>query len=61
VNKVIDYIKGVRSELEKVEWPKRSEVIRLTLVVFSISGIIAAYVGAMDFALTKLLEVFIAV
>ena len=61
MNKVIDYIKGVRQEIEKVEFPKRSEVIRLTLVVFSISGIVAGYVGGMDFALTKLLALFISI
>jgi len=57
----IDYIKGVRSELSKVTWPKKDEVIRLTLTVFIISGIIGIYLGVLDFALTKLLEVLVSI
>jgi len=56
VNKVTDFFKGVREELSRVVWPKREEVIKLTLIVFIISGIIAAYTGALDYAFTKLLE-----
>jgi len=59
VKVLIDYLKDVRLELSKVVWPKRAEVIRLTLTVFAISGIIGAYVGVLDFALTKLLEFLI--
>lgn len=56
VRTAITFLKEVRLELTKVVWPKREEVIKLTLIVLIISGIIAAYVGALDFAFTKLLE-----
>ncbi len=56
MKKVIKYLKEVRAELGKVTWPKRKEVLKLTLIVLFISGIIAAYVGALDFAFTKFLE-----
>ena len=58
---LIGYIKEVRLELEKVIWPKRKDVIRLTLIVFLISGIIGAYIGIIDYAFTKLLELIISV
>lgn len=54
--KITDYLKDVQIEMKKVIWPKKQEVIRLTLVVFAISGIVAAYVGALDFVFTKSLE-----
>ena len=57
VNGVIQYFQEVRSELGKVIWPKREEVIRLTLIVLIVSGLVAAYVGGVDYVLTKLLEV----
>ena len=60
VRTTITFFKEVRLELTKVVWPKREEVIKLTLIVFIISGIIAAYVGALDFAFTKLLELLVA-
>jgi len=59
VDKVLTYIKEVRAELVKVVWPKREEVVRLTLIVILISGIVGVYLGVLDFALTKLLELLI--
>jgi len=61
VGRVFDYFSEVRIELSKVVWPKREEVIKLTLIVFVISTVISAYVGVLDFALTKLLEVLISI
>jgi len=60
MNTLVDYIKEVRSELTKVVWPKRKEVIRLTLTILLISGIVGVYLGVLDYTLTKLLELLIA-
>jgi len=56
VNKVINYLKEVKLELSKVTWPKKNQVIKLTLIVFVISAIVAIYVGGLDFIFTKALE-----
>ncbi|MFV1917374.1 MAG: preprotein translocase subunit SecE [Patescibacteria group bacterium] len=56
----INYLKEVRLELTKVIWPKREEVIKLTLTVIIISTIVGVYLGSLDFGFTKLLEWFIA-
>lgn len=56
IKSIVDYLKEVQIEIKKVIWPKRNEVVRLTLVVFLISGIVALYVGIVDYAFTKLLE-----
>lgn len=50
------FVGDVREELKKVTWPKRAEIVRLTLVVVFISLVVAAYVGAIDFVLAKALE-----
>ena len=50
------YLTGIREELKKVTWPSRSEVIKLSFVVISISLIIAFYVGLLDIIFAKLLE-----
>lgn len=60
VKAVIEYIKGVRQELTKVTWPKKDEVVRLTLLVFATSGLVAFYVGVLDFSFTKLLGLIVA-
>ena len=53
---LVNYLKDVRSELSKVVWPKREEVIKLTLIVLIISVVVGAYVGGLDFVFTKALE-----
>ena len=57
---VTQYLSEVRLELSKVVWPKKEEVIKLTLIVLIISTIVGLYVGVLDLAFTKLLEVLIA-
>jgi preprotein translocase subunit SecE len=57
VRRILDYLSEVRAELSKVTWPKRDEIIKLTIVVLLISAIVGLYVGALDFVFTKLLEI----
>jgi preprotein translocase subunit SecE len=59
VKDVINYLKEVRVELSKITWPKKDQVIKLTLIVFIISGIVAIYLGVLDFSFTKLLELLV--
>lgn len=59
VKTVINYLEEVRGELTKVVWPKREQVIKLTLIVMIISAFVGAYMGGLDFALTKLLETLV--
>lgn len=48
------FLKEVKSELLKVNWPSRQEVIKLTVIVIVISTVIGVYIGGMDILLTKL-------
>ena len=59
VKAAIKFLREVRLELSKVVWPKKQEVIKLTLTVIIISVIVGLYVGALDFGFTKLLEIII--
>ena len=53
---IINYLKEVRLELTKITWPKKQDVIRLTVVIFIFSAIVAVYLGGLDLFFTKLLE-----
>ena len=55
-NRVVRYFKEVRDELRKVEWPKRKDVYRGTIIVIALSVIIAVLLGAFDYAFTFALE-----
>ena len=57
---ILTYLKDVRFELSKVTWPKREEVVKLTLLVIVISTIVGIYVGSLDFVFTKVLEIVVA-
>ncbi len=52
---VLAYLSEVKIELAKVVWPSRKEVVKLTLIVLVISGVVALYVGGLDYLLTKIL------
>jgi preprotein translocase subunit SecE len=53
------FLKEVRDELQKVVWPTRDEIIRLTGVVILVSVGVGIFLGATDFILTKLVGLLI--
>lgn len=59
MKRVITYFSEVRSELVKVVWPKREEVIKLTLIVLLVSALVGVYVGGLDYLFTKALEILV--
>ena len=58
-NKIITFLKEVRLEIKKVNWPTRQETIRYTLIVIGISVAVAMFLGAFDFIFTTLINKFI--
>lgn len=57
--KIITFLKEVRLEMKKVNWPTRQETIRYTLIVIGISVAVAMFLGAFDFIFTTLINKFI--
>jgi preprotein translocase SecE subunit len=45
---IVQFAQECWSELQKVTWPDRQTVIRLTLIVVVISALIAAYIFLFD-------------
>jgi len=52
----LQFIKEARAELGKVVWPSRQETIRITIAVIVLSLVVALFLGAVDYGLTKLFE-----
>lgn len=52
----ITFLKQTYDELQKVKWPTRNEIIRLTTVVIFISFMIGLYIGGIDYILTKIMS-----
>ena len=49
----------VKSELTKVTWPTRNQVVRLTGVVIILSLAVGIFVGGLDIAFTKIVELLV--
>ena len=58
-DKIKHFFAESRTELRHVNWPTRSEAIRLTSIVIGISLGLALFLGAFDYLFTDLLKVFI--
>lgn len=58
-NRIISFLKEVRLEIKKVNWPSRDQTIRYTVIVVIGSIIVAIYLGGLDFILSTLLNRFV--
>jgi len=59
MNKLLGFLKDVRAELNKVNWPTRNQTFQYTLMVLGISLAMALYLGVLDFGFTQILNKFI--
>jgi len=59
LSKTISFLKEVKLEIKKVNWPTRDQTIKYTLIVLGISAAVALFLGSFDFLFTLLLEKFI--
>ena len=55
VGKAIQFTKEAVAELKKSTWSGKREVAGATAVVLALTGLVAIYVGAVDFVLSKIL------
>ena len=55
----LTYISEVQTELKKVTWPNRQQVINRTILVVIASAITGAYLGALDYGFTYLVKLIL--
>jgi len=55
----LKFLQETYTELKLVIWPNRSEIIRLTLIVITISVFVGIYIGGLDLGFTKLMSFII--
>lgn len=55
----VTYLKQVREEVKKVDWPSKKQTLTLTVVVLIISVAIALYLTGLDYVLNKFIEFLI--
>ena len=59
MNKLTQYLKEVRVEMGKVNWPSRQQTIRYTYVIIGVSLAIAIFLGGLDYVFSWILNKFI--
>jgi len=57
--KLITFLKEVKVEMKKVNWPTRQETIKYSLIVVGASAVLAAFLGGLDFVFTSIINKFI--
>lgn len=55
----VAFLKSVKGELNRVTWPTKDHVIKLTGVVIGISLLVGVFIGLLDFIFTKLIEIIV--
>ncbi len=53
---IVKFFRSVISEMKKVTWPTRKELVNYTIVVIVVVIIVAAVVGVMDLGFGQLLQ-----
>jgi len=53
VQKVIKFLKETRTEMTKITWPTKNEIIGSTIVTVVVSIVVSIFIGAVDFILDK--------
>jgi len=48
LDRITNYLKGVRGEVSRVSWPTRSEVISLTALILLLVIILTLYIWGVD-------------
>ncbi|UCC13088.1 MAG: preprotein translocase subunit SecE [candidate division WOR-3 bacterium] len=59
MKKIIEYLKRVYTELRKVTWPTRNELVNSTIVVIIISAIVALIIFILDTIFSSLLRLIL--
>lgn len=52
--RLVNFYRDTKSELKKVTWPTKDQVIRLTAVVIALSLVVGILLGGIDFVFSSL-------
>ncbi len=58
-SKISTYLKGVRAELKKVNWPTKKELSNYTIVVFVTTAALTVIIWGLDLVFKNLLTLIV--
>lgn len=56
IERIVQYLREVWIELNRVEWPSQRELISMTIVVIVVLLVMAMYLGTFDYIFTVLVK-----
>ncbi len=59
IERIVNYLKGVRTEVARVTWPTRNEIISLTALILVLVVIVTVYIWGVDGIIGTLLRLFV--
>jgi preprotein translocase subunit SecE len=59
IERIVNYLKGVRAETARVTWPTRNEVISLTVLILLMTVILTLYIWGIDGIVAFLLRLIV--
>ncbi|HDJ29768.1 MAG TPA: preprotein translocase subunit SecE [Candidatus Acetothermia bacterium] len=59
VEKLKNYLQGVRNEVKRVSWPTRQEVISFTILVIILVFVLTLYIWGVDRIIEAILRVLV--
>jgi preprotein translocase subunit SecE len=59
IGKLFKFIAEVKSEMKKVAWPNRQELLGSTAVVLASTFALAVFIGVVDFVLSKVVNILL--
>lgn len=58
LKQIPQFLREVRTEMEKVSWPGRDEVRAATIVIIVLVIVLAMFIGGVDFVVSRVLGLF---
>ncbi|HEU68555.1 MAG TPA: preprotein translocase subunit SecE [Candidatus Acetothermia bacterium] len=59
MTRIRNYVASVRTEIGRVSWPSRKEVVSLTVLVILLSVVLGIYLGLADLIITQVLRLLL--
>ncbi len=59
MTRIRNYVASVRTEIGRVSWPSRKEVVSLTVLIILLAIVLGIYLGLADLILTQVLRLLL--
>ncbi len=59
MTRIRGYVTSVRTEIGRVSWPSRKEVVSLTVLILLLAVVLGIYLGLLDVVLQQVLRILL--